>query len=124
MPEKSYKVSKSTWFYLMVFATWVTLSTSVYASMLSETAEAVELAAHKGKDKGQVAEKADTEEVAEESRATSPYEIRIFNELGDEVFSWFVDPVEGIEDIHLLRYLNKSSFMTESNGVRFYLLRE
>lgn len=127
MPGKNQQISKTSYVYILVFMCWVTLSTSVYATMLADRSRVEEgdsiHVVGKGADKilqtlGEP--QSESEQVASEE----PYKIRIFNELGEEVFSWFVDPKEGISDINLLKYLNKSSFLLEQNGVHFYLFKE
>ena len=119
-------MSKASYVYILVFMCWVTLSTSVYATMLADRpfAETDSIqAAGKGAEK-LLQTISSSQSEPEQVQQEKPYEIRIFNELGEEVFSWFVDPSEGINDINLLKYLSKSSFLTESNGVRFYLFEE
>ena len=125
MPGKNQQISKASYVYILVFMCWVTLSTSVYATMLADRSRVEEGDSIQVVGKG--AEKilqTITQPQSEQVASEEPYKIRIFNELGEEVFSWFVDPKEGISDINLLKYLNKSSFLLEQNGVHFYLFKE
>ena len=125
MPGKNKQISKARNVYILVFMCWVTLSTSVYATMLADRSRVEEGDSIQVVGKG--AEKilqTITQPQSEQVASEEPYKIRIFNELGEEVFSWFVDPKEGISDINLLKYLNKSSFLLEQNGVHFYLFKE
>lgn len=121
MVTRKQLINKSGYFYILIFIFWISISTSVYAAMLTE----------KGKHQAELMTEEEAEEILQtffpeddQEEHKEPFEVKIFDELGEEVFSWFVNPTEGINDLHLLRYLNRSSFVTETQGIRIYMLHD
>lgn len=121
MGTRKQLINKSGYFYILVFLAWISVSTSVYAAMLTEKGKQEETTVC-DEEREELLQTFFPEEEAEEKQ--EPFEVKIFDELGEEVFSWFVNPTEGINDLHLLRYLNRSSFVTETQGMRIYVLHD